>query len=397
MLRRRRQVEVHNVKIFLTTRERVAGLFLLTSAALVVAFFVGAAVRNRWLAPRVRFHTLVERGEGLRSGSPILLSGVEVGEIGEVAIREDARIDIELVVLAQHAPRLQVGTKATVRRLLGIGEKRIHLTSAGSKGAALAPGSLVPALEPMDVLDVVSEVDLGAYLRTRNRAVGVMEVMLQKLEEDKRFERMVEALDRLGPTMDRLDKLLAQTHDPLVKLLTNPAIPGAIAGAEALLQDPALHGAIAGANSVFHDPSLRRAYRNAGDAFEPHRFGRFLGKAEATMAGIDALTATQGPLVGLMGSVVKLLADQRLDRLIGAIERLTDEKKLGRILDNVAVLAEQTAKIGPEIPKMVRELSVTLREAVVVLKALQRTWMLESKAQDVRKEMPPPEKTDADK
>lgn len=376
------------MKIFLTTRERVAGLFLVTSAALVVAFFVGAAVRNRWLAPRVRYHTLVERGEGLRSGSPILLSGVEVGEIGELTIRDDARIDVELVVLAQHAPRVQTGAKATVRRLLGIGEKRIHLTATGQKGPALAAGALMPAFEPMDVLDVVSEVDLGAYLRTMNRAVGVMEVMLQKLEEDKRFERMVEALDHLGPTMDRLDKLLAQTQEPLVKLLTNPAIPGALAGAEALLQDPALHGAIAGANSLMHDPALRKAYRNAADVLEPARIGKFLAKAEGTMAGLDALTSTQGPLVSLMGSVAKMLADQRLDRLIGAIERLTDEKKLGRILDNVAILAEQTAKVGPEIPKMVRELNVTLREAVVVLKALQRTWMLESKAQDVRKEMP---------
>lgn len=385
------------MKIFLTTRERIAGLFLVASMALVVAFFVGAAARNRWLAPRVRFHTLVERGEGLRSGSPILLSGVEVGEIGELTIRDDARIDIELVVLAQHAPRVQSGTKATVRRLLGIGEKRIHLTATGQKSAALPPGALVPAFEPMDVLDVVSEVDLGAYLRTMNRAVSVMEVMLQKLEEDKRFERMVEALDHLGPTMDRLDKLLAQTQEPLVKLLTNPAIPGAIAGAEALLQDPALHGAVAGANALLHDPALRKAYRNAGETLDPARIGKFMGKVEATLVGLDALTSAQGPLVGLMGSIAKLLADQRLDRLIGAIERLTDEKKLGRILDNVAILAEQTAKVGPEIPKMVRELNVTLREAVVVLKALQRTWMLESKAQDVRREMPTPEKAGEEK
>ena len=369
----------------------------MTSAALVVAFFIGAAVRNRWLAPRVRFHTLVERGEGLRSGSPILLSGVEVGEIGELSIRDDARVDIELVVLAQHAPRIQAGTKASVRRLLGIGEKRIHLTAASRQGASLPAGALLPAHEPMDVLDVVSEVDLGAYLRTMNRAVGVMEVMLQKLEEDKRFERMVEALDRLGPTMDRLDKLLAQTHEPLVKLLTNPAIPGAIAGAEALLQDPALHGAIAGANSLLHDPGLRKAYRNAGETLDPARIGKFLAKTEATMAGVDALTSAQGPLIGLMSSVAKMLGDQRLDRLIGAIERLTDEKKLGRILDNLAILAEQTAKVGPEIPRMVRDLNLTLREAVVVLKALQRTWMLESKAQDVRKEMPPADRPAEDK
>jgi hypothetical protein len=101
------------------------------------------------------------------------------------------------------------------------------------------------------------------------------------------------------------------------------------------------------------------------------------------------MTADNGPLPHVLGSADKLLSDGRIDRLIGSLERLTDEKKLGRIIDNVGVLAEQTGKIGPEIPQITRELTSTLREAVVVLKALQKTWLLKGKAEEVREESGP--------
>jgi hypothetical protein len=41
------------------------------------------------------------------------------------------------------------------------------------------------------------------------------------------------------------------------------------------------------------------------------------------------------------------------------------------------VLAEQMAKTGPEIPQMTREMTTTMREAVIVLMALQKVWLLE--------------------
>jgi hypothetical protein len=45
------------------------------------------------------------------------------------------------------------------------------------------------------------------------------------------------------------------------------------------------------------------------------------------------------------------------------------------------------AKIGPEIPQMTREMTTTMREAVVVLKALQKTWLLKDESKDARKEI----------
>ncbi len=375
------------MKIFLSKPERTAGLFIVGSCALVVVFFVGAAIQNKWLTPRVHYHTTVVHGDGLRPGSPVLLSGVEVGEIAVLTLRSHSAIDVEMSLLKEHAPLVRAGTHAVVRRLLGFGEKRIHLTPPEGNSPPLPEGALLPAEEHTDIPEALATLDLGAYLGTMNRAMAAAEMVLKKLEDGDRLERLVNALDRLGPVVEKVDKLLDQVDQPLVALIQNPALPQTLEGANELLHDPLLHQTLAGASQMLNDPATRKLVHGAASVMDAERLGKMLTHVEALVTRLDAMTGEKGAVTHILESADKMVAGDRLDRLVGAAERLTDEKKLGRILDNVSILAEQTAKIGPEIPKLTHELTVTLREAVVVLRAVQKTWMLEGKSEDARKEL----------
>lgn len=391
------------MKIFLTSRERIAGLFLVGTVALVISFFVGAAVHNRWLAARVRYHAKIARGDGLRAGSPVLLSGVEVGEISDLQITDDGKVTVDLAILAAHAHRMQPGTKAVVRRLLGIGEKRVHLTTVPGAGTPLPDGAWLTVHEPVDILDAVADLDFGTYLKTANRAVSALEKLMQKLEENDRLERLVAAFDRLGPLLEKVDKLLTDIGPTATALVKHPALTGALQGLDDLLRDPALREALAAAHRLLADPGLRRTVaaadqllsdpaakklvRGAAEVLEPQKINRLIERSEGLVGRLDVLLGEKGPATSVLANADKLLADGKIERLIGAMERLTDEKKLARILDNVATLAEQTGRIAPEIPHLTKELTVTLREAVVVLKAMQKTWYLEGKASDARKEL----------
>ena len=57
------------------------------------------------------------------------------------------------------------------------------------------------------------------------------------------------------------------------------------------------------------------------------------------------------------------------------MEKITAHKRLDTLVDNMSVVADQTAKVGPEIPILAKELINTLQEAVIVLKAVQKTWL----------------------
>ncbi len=164
------------MKFYLSYRERVAGMFMLLALAGVVAFIVGAAVQNHWLEPRVRFRTHVVRGDALRAGAPVLLSGLEVGEIGELTILPDNRIEVVLEIRERYAGRLKRGTTAEIRRVVGLGEKQILLVSGTESKEPLPPEALIPANEPLDMIDAISTVDLGRYISTLDRVVEAMEV-----------------------------------------------------------------------------------------------------------------------------------------------------------------------------------------------------------------------------
>ena len=91
--------------------------------------------------------------------------------------------------------RIRQGSVAEIKRLLGIGEKRVHLNLAKAKGSQLPEGAFLPANEPMDILDAISNVDLSLYISTMDRAVSTMEVMLGK---ETYFDRIPIWMRKLG-------------------------------------------------------------------------------------------------------------------------------------------------------------------------------------------------------
>jgi len=349
----------------------MAGLFVLFAGLGVLLFVVGAAVQNRWFMPRVSFHTHIVHGEGLREGSPVLLSGLEVGEVGEMSIMPDNRVDVEILVLEKHAQRLRDGTVANIRRLIGIGEKRIHLISEGNKGQPLPPGAFLPAREPTEILDVVANLDLGQYLSTLNRAVSAMEVVLTKLEEEDRLERMMEAFDEMGPTMKRMNSFFTGIEEPMVSLLTHKSFQGAFSGADRL----------------FNDKNTRKMVRGMAKTFDEEKLQEMLARTDKLIISLDTMMAPDGNFAGTLDGLNKLVNDGRVDKILTSVERLSDSEKIEKLVENMAVLTKQMRIIAPEIPNLTKEMLTTLQEAVVVLKALQKSWLLDDETEEVRKEL----------
>jgi phospholipid/cholesterol/gamma-HCH transport system substrate-binding protein len=344
------------MKLLVNKRERAAGAFVLTTLALVIFFVVGAAIRNRWFHPRVNFHGVMVRGEGMREGAPIFLSGVEVGEIGSLTIRDDDRVAVLFLIWKEHAHRIRSNTHAVARRLYGIGEKRIHLESEPG-GEQLLENSPLPIDERIDLLDAVANLDLRLPMQVLDRTISTADRLLSKFDEDDRLDRMIDAFDRLGPTLE---------------------------SAESLLNDPNMKSTLAGVSTIVNAPSTRKTLDRAALLLAPERIDRVLAQSEGLLGRIDELAKKGGPLEGTLKGANRVLTDGRLDKLLNSA---SDSDKLARILDNTALLTEQLGKVAPGIPSMTRELTMTLREAVVTLKALQETWILEGKAKRARKEI----------
>ncbi|MBN2530269.1 MAG: MCE family protein [Deltaproteobacteria bacterium] len=362
------------MKFYLSYRERVAGFFILATLVLITLFVIGAAVENLWFTPKESFYVYIVRGDGLGKGSPVLLSGVEIGEIGELRIMKDGRVNVELKVQQKHAHRVTSATRAEIRRAMGIGEKRVVLyvpPDAEPHALPLGPNAVIPADEPRDLLDVMTTLDLGKYLDTMDRAVNSLDLLLRKMDEEERLARMVEAFDKLGPTLDIMQSFFTEIQEPMVTLLS----------------DPATREAFKGGAKLFNDPKTRKLIHKLTKSLEDEKLDRLVEKSNQLISSLNAVLAEDGHMQGTLAGADKLLNSGQLQRVMSSMEHLAADKKLEQLLHNMSTLSVQMAKIGPEIPEMTQELNATMRELSIVLKALQKTWLLDEEAAEVIKNM----------
>jgi ABC-type transporter Mla subunit MlaD len=213
--------------------------------------------------------------------------------------------------------------------------------------------------------------DLDRYMDTLDKAVQSANTLLTKLEEENRMVRMIEAFDKLGPTLDSINNLLVEINEPFSQLI----------------KDPAVLNTFKGASKVFNSRNTHKMIKNMSESFEPEQITRFMDNTDRFIATFDEVVKVDGPFMKSFDGMNRLVNSGKLDKLISSMEKMTSEKKMERILNNVNTLSTQMAKIGPQIPVITRETISTMRELTIVLKALQKTWLLDNETEEVLKEL----------
>ena len=120
-----------------------------------------------------------------------------------------------------------------------------------------------------------------------DRAVNAAEILLTKLEEERRLERMMEAFDQIGPTMKQLNRLLA---------------------------DPSVRRTFVGADRLFNDPATRRAMRAVATTFDSERIGALIQRMEQASERLAAVLSEEGAFQGAVDGVHIVAAQRRLLR-----------------------------------------------------------------------------------
>jgi phospholipid/cholesterol/gamma-HCH transport system substrate-binding protein len=102
---------------------------------------------------------------GLRSGSPIMIAGVEVGRVKKIALQDyEARV----VMLIQPAVVLQKDVIASIKTKGLIGEKYIEITP-GAADEKIPAGGMIHSTEPaMDMEGLISKFVQGTLAKPSN-------------------------------------------------------------------------------------------------------------------------------------------------------------------------------------------------------------------------------------
>ncbi len=145
------------------------GLFVGVGLLLGIGLLVALAVRQGYFAAKTPVRFEAGSGSDLRPGMAVKLSGFKIGEVSQVALNRQARVDVEMQVEDRYMQWIKSDSIATLAREGMIGDSFISLTSGNP---------MLPALAPEDRLRFELGRSVGDIaLDLRNRVVPVIDEM----------------------------------------------------------------------------------------------------------------------------------------------------------------------------------------------------------------------------
>jgi len=110
------------------------------------------------LLPGYEVYSVYDWGAGLRQGQPVMLSGVSVGYVGDVDIRRDGKLVVQMRIYDKY--RVPHGTTSRVAPNGVFGDMMVTLHPSKATDDYFAAGDTVPAGPPsVGVADILGKVD----------------------------------------------------------------------------------------------------------------------------------------------------------------------------------------------------------------------------------------------
>ena len=324
--------------------DRYVGIFVILALAVVIVTLVFIARGQKWFEKRHYYTVVFNKGHGIKPGTAVTISGMEVGNVQSLRLTPDSKVALTLGVLETYKNYIRQDSQAAVASGL-IGGKTIEI-SVGSPDRSLVPEKgVLPSSEPRELTDILKEIDIKTPLK--------------KLDE----------------TLDNLKSITAKLNDPkgaLFTLLRNvefitAQLKNGQGSVGAILQDKKMHGDIAASLE-----SLRRSLSHVEEAAQnASQFSKDLPKI---MAEVDRAVKE---IPGIVEDVKKTTANA--PQIAENLKDITQDAK---------VITGSVKQAAPEIPDFLSTTHETVEEAEKLIQGLQNHWLLRGSMPKVKGETP---------
>ena len=156
---------------------------IVITIALVIVFLAVMFAGNieKLFAPRVMIYAVVEDVKGLREGSPVWFSGVEVGMVQSIRFNEEHGVTIGMSILSDSVDYLKKDSKANILTLGLLGDKYVEITPGTRTAEQVKAGDILEGKTHAEIKDFVETSQ--ASIEKIGEFVGMLEEILVKVEK----------------------------------------------------------------------------------------------------------------------------------------------------------------------------------------------------------------------
>lgn len=142
----------------------------------------GARILGRTATVETHFHRI----NGLQTGAPVALSGVNIGAVESIGFPDDPHADyviVKLWIIDADLARVRSDSVAQIDTMGLLGDKYIEITGGNPQSASLAPNAVLAAQDPVD-----------------------FQALLQKPGADKMMDDVIDITRSMKSILDSIDK-----------------------------------------------------------------------------------------------------------------------------------------------------------------------------------------------
>ncbi len=322
---------------------------IVVTIALIVLLFAVMFAGNLedFFTPKVQIYAIFDDVKGLREGSPVWFSGIEIGSVKALNFIPQHRIKALLSIDSDVLKYLKKDSKATILTFGLLGDKYVEISPGSKDTEGLNAGDTITGSSQTEVREIV-ETGRESIERLSD-FIKVLEEIILKIEKGEgtvsRFIRDPSVYDNLKETTNELSRLVK-------KLESGKGTIGRLVNDDVLYQD---------ISSSVKDIRLFAESLKASDGTlnklinDPSIYDRFLRASE----NLDNFT---NRLATSRGTVNRLIEDESLYENINNVSQ-----RLGILLERI----ERGEGVMGSLVKdeeLSSELKTTLKELNVLIK-----------------------------
>lgn len=319
--------------------DRFVGILVVFAILMAVVALVFVGRGQKWFAKRSPYKVVFSRVQGLKTGTPVTISGMEVGNVKSLRLDPQSKVELMIEVLQRYQGNIRQDSQAAIAMAL-IGGKTIEITVGSPEKPPLPPGSTIPSLEPREITDLLKEIDVKGYLKKIDDVLDNLKSITHKLDDPK---------GSLFRTLGNLEFVTSQFKNG----------QGSVG---AILQDPKMHGEI--------NAAIAQARRSLSNVEEITRNAAQVSQNLPPLMGEVDRSVKEVPK--LIEELKKALAE--LPPILEDVKKTTAHTPA--IAENVKEITGNVKKASPQIPELLTTTQETTEDADKLMQGLQKHWLL---------------------